>query len=465
MKSLIVILIDLCIVLGSIWFSFNLLGTSGRLIDYSYNLQAFETVLPLIVVFYLFYIYVFGLYNDTRNRLPQVIYTVFLISIALMMSIMATCFLVSYQALSFPRSVILLSACFYFIFLALWRAVVWKAAKKRHGVKNVCIIGDKEGMLSKGLVYKHQDIYHIRYSCRENDPDLQRKINNSDEIFISSNVTGDVRERIIDWCVEENKEVYFVPKYTDISIMNSVLKKTDDIPTFNISKLELSMEERFVKRCFDLFFASVGFILALPVGLVLAALVKMDKGPAFYSQERLTKDGRKFKVHKFRTMVPHAEKLSGPVLAGEDDPRITRVGRFIRAIRMDELPQILNILKGDMSIVGPRPERPFFASQFEGDVPEYRHRLKVKAGLTGLAQIMGKYNTDASQKLRYDLIYINKYSLFQDFLIVLKTVKILFLKESTEGVVAEEKFNPIHTEATHIKIREEYKPVHKTVRL
>lgn len=438
MRSLLIILIDLCIILFSIRISFLLLGASGHLVEYHYNLQAFQIISPFICVFYLFYTYVFGLYNHTRQSVGQLIYTVFLICLTLMASIMAICFFVSYEALSFPRSVILLSACFYFVGLSLWRALVCKTAKRRHGVKTVCVIGDRGGHLCRGLGLKHRDIYRILHTCGQTDAQLFENILSSDEVFISSAVSLAVREKIIERCIEENKEVYFVPKYTDISIMNSVMKKTDDIPTFNISKLELSLEERFVKRCFDLSLSLAGFILALPLGLLLALLIKLDKGPVFYKQQRLTRGGRIFRVYKFRTMVSDAENLSGPVLARQDDPRITRIGRLLRALRLDELPQILNILKGDMSIVGPRPERQFFASQFEEEMPQYRHRLKVKAGLTGLAQIMGKYNTGAGEKLRYDLIYINKYSLLQDVLIVLRTLKILFLKESTQGVTQEQ---------------------------
>jgi lipopolysaccharide/colanic/teichoic acid biosynthesis glycosyltransferase len=160
----------------------------------------------------------------------------------------------------------------------------------------------------------------------------------------------------------------------------------------------------------------------------------LDGGPVLYVQERLTKGRKTFKIYKFRTMVPNAEKLSGPVFAGEKDPRITKIGKFMRTVRLDEIPQLINILTGDMSIVGPRPERPFFAKQFEKDIPEYRYRLKVKAGLTGLAQVEGKYNTTVEDKLRYDLIYINNYSLLRDILIMLQTIKILFMKSSTEGV-------------------------------
>jgi lipopolysaccharide/colanic/teichoic acid biosynthesis glycosyltransferase len=133
-------------------------------------------------------------------------------------------------------------------------------------------------------------------------------------------------------------------------------------------------------------------------------------------------------------MIPDAEKLSGPVLAGANDPRITKVGKFMRLTRIDELPQLINVFRGEMSFVGPRPERPFFVEQFAQEIPEYHYRSTVRAGLTGLAQIEGKYNTSVENKLRYDLIYINNYSLWQDFLIILRTIKILFMKSSTEGV-------------------------------
>jgi lipopolysaccharide/colanic/teichoic acid biosynthesis glycosyltransferase len=168
--------------------------------------------------------------------------------------------------------------------------------------------------------------------------------------------------------------------------------------------------------------------------LILAALIKLDGGKVFYVQERLTEGGKVFKMIKFRTMIPDAEKISGPVLAEHNDPRITSIGRFMRAVRFDELPQLLNILKGEMSIVGPRPERLYFTEQFVKDMPEYKYRLKVKAGLTGLAQVEGKYNTSAEDKLRYDLIYINNFSIWNDIVIILQTIKILFMKSSTEGV-------------------------------
>ena len=172
-----------------------------------------------------------------------------------------------------------------------------------------------------------------------------------------------------------------------------------------------------------------------PFFAVIALMIKCtDRGPVFYRQDRLTKDGQVFSICKFRTMIQDAEKHTGARLASDHDDRILPVGRFLRRTRLDELPQLWNILKGDMSLVGPRPERPELAAEIEESIPEFAYRLKVKAGLTGYAQVYGKYNTTAYDKLKLDLTYIRKYSVFLDLKMILMTPKIMFLKESTEGV-------------------------------
>ena len=160
-----------------------------------------------------------------------------------------------------------------------------------------------------------------------------------------------------------------------------------------------------------------------------------DHGPVFYKQVRLTKDRKEFMIYKFRTMIQNAEKDGHAVLAANDDDRILPVGRFLRATRLDELPQLINILKGEMSIVGPRPERPELAEEIEKELPEFAYRLKVKAGLTGYAQIYGKYNTTSYDKLKLDLTYIRNYSFFLDLKLMIMTPKIMLLKESSEGVI------------------------------
>ena len=197
----------------------------------------------------------------------------------------------------------------------------------------------------------------------------------------------------------------------------------------------LTAEQRVLKRILDIAVAVTALIILSPVMLITAVMIKLDsKGPVLYSQERVGLYGKTFFVHKFRSMKQDAEAKCGPVLAAEGDPRITKFGRFMRATRLDELPQLFNVLKGEMSIVGPRPERPFFVKQFIAQKPEYDYRHNVKPGITGLAQIAGKYNTSAYDKLIYDLLYIQDVSVKTDLMIMLQTFKVLLTKSSTEGV-------------------------------
>ena len=202
---------------------------------------------------------------------------------------------------------------------------------------------------------------------------------------------------------------------------------------------ELLKKKQFsllLKRCFDIVASAVALILASPVMLVTAVAIKLgDGGPIFYKQARLTKGGKIFHVLKFRSMRVDAEKDGIARLStGDKDDRITPVGRIIRKVRIDELPQLLNILGGSMSVVGPRPERPEIAQQYEKELPEFRLRLQVKAGLTGYAQVYGKYNTSPYDKLQMDLMYIANPTILEDLRIVLATVKILFMPESTDGI-------------------------------
>ena len=434
MKRILLILMDIAAIYGSILLAFYLLEQNQMLDDFQKNFEAFKIVYPFIGILYLILMYAFELYNVTRKNVADAIYTVFLISISLMIGIMGICFFVRDIALAFPRSVIIISSLIYFFVLSLKFTVHWYLSSNFRKLKKVIIVGDNSGKLSQIIFTNYSKFYEVIGQYSEYDSALSSKIKMVDEVFICTDVQLEVRDIILPLCIRYNKEICYIPRYFDLSIISSSLYKTGDIPTFRITNMELSPEQRAVKRSIDLIFSIIAAIVSLPIGLLMMALIKLDGGPIFYTQERLTKGNKLFKMYKFRTMIPDAEKFSGPVLAGDKDTRITSVGRFMRLIRLDEVPQFINIIKGEMSLVGPRPERPFFAEQFEKDIPEYRFRLKVKAGLTGLAQVEGKYNTSVEDKLRYDLIYINNYSIIKDFVIMLQTVKILFLKESTEGV-------------------------------
>lgn len=245
------------------------------------------------------------------------------------------------------------------------------------------------------------------------------------------------RERniILKHCISHKIKLFMIPRIADVMICGSEQIHMLYLPILKTQRYKPSIEYQIIKRTMDIVVSGIATIVLSPLFLITAIAVKSDGGPAFYKQKRLTKDGKVFEILKFRSMRVDAEKYSGAVLsAGENDPRITKVGRIIRACRLDELPQLLNILKGDMSLVGPRPERPELQKEIEKEVPEFGLRLQAKAGLTGYAQVYGKYNTTFYDKLLMDLMYISKPSILEDLTIMLATVKILTSKESTEGV-------------------------------
>lgn len=242
------------------------------------------------------------------------------------------------------------------------------------------------------------------------------------------------RNLLLKFCFENDIRCYCVPKISDILIRSAKTVHLMDTELLLMRNLGLTAEQRAVKRVVDVLLSLIAIALASPFMLIIALCVKLyDGGPVFFRQDRLTRDGKVFQVFKFRSMKVRKEEEEY-VLTRKDDDRITPVGKIIRNIHFDELPQLFNILKGDMSIVGPRPECPHLAQQYKEVIPQFDYRLKVKAGLTGYAQVYGKYNTTPYDKLKMDLHYIQHYTFFLDIKLILLTVKILFQKENTEGI-------------------------------
>lgn len=255
-----------------------------------------------------------------------------------------------------------------------------------------------------------------------------------DIICMFDEISGEAYDLIIKKAMLLNKDIYIVPKTIDIQKNSAKLMMFDDIMTFCIQGYSLSSFEKFFKRSFDIVLSVIGLVIAaIPMAVIAAAIGITSPGPVLYKQTRLTENKRKFEILKFRTMINDAEKLTGPMFAQKDDPRITRVGKIIRSCRLDELPQLFNILMGDMSIVGPRPERPFFVDEFEKEIDDYSWRFSVKAGLTSLSHVYGRYSTYIKDRTSYDLYYITHYSFFLDLKIVLLTTKTMFLKSAAEG--------------------------------
>ena len=267
---------------------------------------------------------------------------------------------------------------------------------------------------------------------------IKEKINGYKAVVIGD-IPSHERNLLLKYCFEKDIRCYSIPKLSDIMLRNA-----DDIHLFDTTlllsrNLRLTAEQLFFKRIVDIIFSLAGLVIASPFMILIALAIKLyDGGPVFYKQPRLTKDKQIFMILKFRSMKMDSE-VKGAQLAKKEDDRITPVGKLIRRIHFDELPQIFNILKGDMSLVGPRPERPEIAALYSERIPEFDYRLKVKAGLTGYAQVYGKYNTTPYDKLKLDLTYIETYSLKLDLKLLMLTFKILFQKENTEGVEAWQK--------------------------
>lgn len=280
-----------------------------------------------------------------------------------------------------------------------------------------------------------KDRYQIECSVNVDEgwENITKKMRKYDAVFLCD-IHSPLRNKLVKFCYSNGIRSYITPKLSDIIIRSSENIHLFDTPLLLSRNEGLSFDQRFVKRMMDIVISLIALIITAPVMLFSAIIIKMyDGGPAFFRQERCTANGRVFLIHKFRSMVVDAEKDGEVIPATEDDDRITPIGKFLRKTRLDELPQFIDILKGDMSVVGPRPERIEHVKQYTEELPEFSYRLKVKGGLTGYAQIYGKYNTTAYDKLKLDLMYIQNYSILLDLKLIIMTIKIIFVKESTEG--------------------------------
>ena len=302
--------------------------------------------------------------------------------------------------------------------------------------KNMLMIyGREDAVVLKFKMDARQDKYRVTKLIHESASvdAICREIGNYDAVILTD-ITAENRNDILKYCYQNEVRTYVAPKLSDIIFNGGRDITLFDTPLRLVKGRGLTPMQRLYKRIVDIVVSLVAMIVASPFMLLTAIAIKLeDGGPVFYKQKRATIGGKAFDILKFRSMIVDAEKEGKSIPATQGDPRITKVGRIIRATRIDELPQILNILKGDMSIVGPRPERLEHVEEYSRELPEFAYRLKVKGGLTGYAQIYGKYNTSAYDKLRLDLMYIENYSLLLDIKLILMTIRIMLKKDSTEG--------------------------------
>ena len=323
--------------------------------------------------------------------------------------------------------------------------VIWSLAAKKaydalHMHKRTVIIYEAEEDLQRleevgQLEHKFNIQKHIK------DPhdykELEKEIEGFEAIVVSG-VNATLRNGLAKYCIETGVLGFFAPHVGDIIIQGARHMRNFSVPILSVRRAEPNPEYLFLKRVFDIVVSALGLVVLSPfIGITALTIKIYDGGPVLYKQVRLTKDRKEFRILKFRSMRVDAEKDGVARLStGDNDDRITPVGHVIRACRADELPQLWNILRGDMTIVGPRPERPEIAAQYEEEMPAFGLRLQVKAGLTGYAQIYGKYNTNPHDKLEMDLMYINKMGIVEDLRLMFATVRVLFIKDSTEGIEA-----------------------------
>jgi exopolysaccharide biosynthesis polyprenyl glycosylphosphotransferase len=420
-----------------------LLRFSGRLP--SFNFEAYTGLAVAITVMQVAAFYIYDLYNIEKAQAGwEIFYSVLkAVTLGFLLIVFVTFF---YRFFSFPRTVLILSWAMNLAVITGWRLLAAVVLTIKWPTRRVLIVGSGEA--SKEILRELKDRSQLGYEVVglvDRDPgrvgsyvDGAKILGTTQDIIplVQENhisqliVTTPIRHRELVEDLSKSMERYVrvdvIPDLYEIVTGKVDYTLMSDIPLVELTKEPVPPWVFSTKRILDLLLAGLAFIVAFPFMLLAAFAVKLNsKGPIIYKQRRVGQHERVFSIYKFRTMVEGAEEETGPVFAAENDPRITLVGRILRRTRIDELPQLLNILKGEMSFVGPRPERPVFVDEFKEKVPGYVERFRIKPGVTGLAQVSGFYATTAQNKLKYDLIYVYHQSLFLDLKILLHTLKVV----------------------------------------
>lgn len=343
---------------------------------------------------------------------------------------------------AFPRGVILINLLVSTVALSLVRVVVYGIYRRVRGNNRVMVltVPDHDSGAVRNFLSNRSPRHQLTHVVDGNHLDhLQAHLDEYDSVHVSDRIDEATRRQVYDFLLEQEKEIFLTADFQRLLMINPNIMSIEDESIVLVSPFKIPGEYDLLKRSGDFLAALLGLVLVSPIMLVTAILVKTtSKGPVFYKQVRVTKDNREFEILKFRSMAANAEAKSGPMLATSNDARVTPLGKHLRSMRIDELPQLINVLRGDMSLIGPRPERPFFVEQFTRINPHYPLRHNVRAGVTGYAQVYGKYASDFQSKLNFDLLYIKTYSPMLDLKIGLQTVKILFDKVSSQGADEEQ---------------------------
>lgn len=408
--------------------------------DKYYAAASFEfkgNYVVIVVYFFMIMVFmsVFGAFKYGTARLHDLIYSTCLATIGTNFFTYFELCLVARNMLS-PLGMIIATVIqfvFIFVFCYCTNSVYYLVNR----VKNILAITDGSENSAK-FIKKMQRIENRYRIERGISPEkgldaIKAAVTEYDAVLICDDFDKTLQDEVVRYCYSIGKKIYVQPSTTDIILSDSYKAQIFDSPVLVCKTRGLTNEQKAIKRLFDIIVSLVGVVIASPIMAAVAIAIKLnDGGPVIFKQNRVTENGKIFNVYKFRSMIVDADK-DGAKKAVNDDDRITAVGKVIRPLRLDELPQLFNILFGSMSLVGPRPERTENVHEYTNEYPEFALRHRVKGGLTGYAQVYGKYNTSPIDKLHMDLMYIENYSIWLDLKLIVMTVKILFIKESTEG--------------------------------
>ena len=436
-RRIFIILMDVIVYNAAVYSSF-LLKFRGEIP--LRNLETFQHSAIIISVIFIALNILLGVYVFYNRMISDIVFVTVIGQVLMTLGIMVVTFAGRWFA--FPRLVILLSFVLGTLFLSIYRILVYKLYLRVSRDKKVVIIGLEKDVApaiqnfgsTKNNKHTVEAVILDNYYAN-----IKNMIKDIDIVYLASHIEEAEKIKIYQLVTKNEKKLFLNTTFENLTLINPNIMNFEDESIIEASGFRIQPEYELFKRLFDIIVSLVLLVIASPFMLFTAILVKVTSpGPIIYKQVRITKNQKEFSIYKFRSMTATAEAKSGPVLAKSNDARVTPVGKFIRAVRFDELPQIFNVLKGDMSIVGPRPERPFFVDQFNAENPHYYLRHNVRAGITGYAQVYGKYVSDYNSKLRFDLLYIKKYSLMLDLKILLQTIKILFDKMSSQGLEEDE---------------------------
>lgn len=412
-----------------------------------YNLGAVYRTIPICVAGCIALAQVYGLYERRPMTWPEQVQSIFVLVVLDAVLAMAAAFFA--RSFAVPRSVIAIATAIDLLLLYAYRRLAYASWTARNGPPLLVLITPAcdataappiEGAsfrVATSLPVENDDITSIAM-VRQAVAEAR-----ADGILLSQNLPGQVKETLALFAVERGLELFIVPRLLDLMVLQSRPSMFGDRLVINLTGSAGAGYQRALKRFIDVSLSALFLILTSPVMAIAVLLVLLEDGaPVLYRQERVGRDGHSFTVIKIRTMVHNAEALTGPVLARPEDPRMTRAGRWLRKLHLDELPQLWNVLRGEMSLVGPRPERPELHNEVVAAMPHFAQRLRVLPGLTGLAQVQGGYDTHPHEKLKFDMLYSLRANATLDVQIILRTVR------NVMGTLAEGMRRPTATTPT-----------------